>query len=91
MLAATFESFRRAKVDVAVIEVGMGGRLDGTNVITPKVIVLTNIGLDHMEFLGNTVEKIAARKGRDIQEGRPDMRAGLHSPLSIEVVKKKGR
>lgn len=57
-----FDYFAKEKVDIAVIEVGMGGRLDATNVITPLVSVITNIGLDHIQFLGNTLEAIAFEK-----------------------------
>lgn len=58
-----FEYFKKQKVDIAVIEVGMGGRLDSTNIIKPEVSVITNIGLDHMQFLGDTLELIAFEKG----------------------------
>ncbi|MBC5864096.1 bifunctional folylpolyglutamate synthase/dihydrofolate synthase [Flavobacterium turcicum] len=57
-----FDYFAAAKVDIAIIEVGMGGRLDATNIITPLVSVITNIGLDHTQFLGNTLEAIAFEK-----------------------------
>lgn len=57
-----FKYFAEAQVDVAIIEVGMGGRLDATNVITPEVSVITNIGLDHTAFLGTTLKEIAAEK-----------------------------
>lgn len=57
-----FDYFARERVDIAVVEVGMGGRLDSTNVITPLLSVITNIGLDHTQFLGDTLEKIAAEK-----------------------------
>ncbi len=57
-----FDYFRNEEVDIAIIEVGMGGRLDSTNIITPEVSVITNIGLDHTQFLGNTLEKVAAEK-----------------------------
>lgn len=66
-----FDYFAREKVDIAVIEVGMGGRLDSTNVITPLLSVVTNIGLDHTQFLGDTLEKIAAEKAGIIKEGVP--------------------
>ena len=66
-----FDYFAREKVDIAVIEVGMGGRLDSTNVITPLLSVITNIGLDHTQFLGNTLEKIAGEKAGIIKEGVP--------------------
>lgn len=63
--------FREEQVDIAVIEVGMGGRLDSTNVITPEVSVITNIGWDHMDFLGNTLEAIAGEKAGIIKPGVP--------------------
>lgn len=58
-----FDYFSRVKVDIAIIEVGLGGRLDSTNIITPEVSVITNIGLDHTAFLGNTLPEIASEKG----------------------------
>ena len=58
-----FEYFSAEKVDIAVIEVGLGGRLDSTNIITPEVSLITNIGMDHMEFLGDTLPEIASGKG----------------------------
>jgi len=61
-VAMSLDYFRRKKVDIAVIETGMGGRLDSTNIITPVVSVITNIGLDHTQFLGDSLEKIAAEK-----------------------------
>ena len=66
-----FNYFANEKVDIAVVEVGMGGRLDSTNVITPLLSVITNIGLDHTQFLGDTLEKIAAEKAGIIKEGIP--------------------
>ena len=66
-----FDYFAREKVDIAVIEVGMGGRLDSTNVITPLLSVITNIGLDHTQFLGDTLEKIAGEKAGIIKPGVP--------------------
>jgi dihydrofolate synthase/folylpolyglutamate synthase len=59
------------KVDYAVIEVGMGGRLDATNVIKPLISVITNIGFDHMEFLGDTIEKIAYEKAGIVKQNTP--------------------
>lgn len=58
-----FDYFAKQNVDIAVVEVGLGGRLDSTNIITPEVSVITNIGLDHTQFLGNTFEAIAFEKG----------------------------
>ena len=66
-----FEYFKDQQVDVAVIEVGMGGRLDSTNVITPLVSVITNIGFDHTQFLGDTYEAIAFEKAGIIKPGIP--------------------
>ena len=66
-----FDYFAHQQVDIAVIEVGMGGRLDSTNVITPLLSVITNIGLDHTQFLGDTLEKIAAEKAGIIKDGVP--------------------
>lgn len=65
--AIAFDHFARERVDIAVIEVGMGGRLDSTNVIRPLVSVITNISWDHAQFLGDTLEKIAGEKGRNHQ------------------------
>lgn len=66
-----FDYFAKEKVDVAVIEVGMGGRLDSTNIITPLVSVITNIGFDHTQFLGNTLEAIAGEKAGIIKPKIP--------------------
>ncbi len=66
--AVAFLHFYQKKVDIAVIEVGMGGRLDGTNVINPLVSVITNIGWDHMTHLGDTLEKIAYEKAGIIKK-----------------------
>lgn len=66
-----FDYFAREGIDVAVIEVGLGGRLDSTNVITPEVSVITNIGWDHMDLLGDTLEKIAFEKAGIIKKSVP--------------------
>lgn len=66
-----FDWFARENVDYAVIEVGMGGRLDSTNVITPLLSVITNISFDHTQFLGNTLEAIAGEKAGIIKHGVP--------------------
>ena len=66
-----FDYFAREKVDIAVVEVGMGGRLDSTNVITPLLSIITNIGLDHTQFLGDTLEKIAGEKAGIIKDSVP--------------------
>ncbi len=66
-----FDYFEKQKIDVAVIEVGMGGRLDSTNIISPLISVITNIGLDHTQFLGNTLSEIAAEKAGIIKPHTP--------------------
>lgn len=66
-----FWYFEQQQVDIAVIEVGMGGRLDSTNVISPELCVITNIGFDHMQFLGETLPDIAAEKAGIIKAGIP--------------------
>lgn len=66
-----FDYFAKEKVDIAVIEVGLGGRLDATNIITPLVSVITNIGIDHTQFLGNTLEAIAGEKAGIIKPNVP--------------------
>ncbi|MES2546002.1 MAG: folylpolyglutamate synthase/dihydrofolate synthase family protein [Bacteroidota bacterium] len=66
-----FDYFVKEKVDIAIIEVGMGGRLDSTNIITPLVSVITNIGLDHTQFLGNSIALIASEKAGIIKPETP--------------------
>jgi dihydrofolate synthase/folylpolyglutamate synthase len=69
--AASFELFRREAVDVAVCEVGLGGRLDATNVLTPVVCAITSIGFDHEQYLGRTLREIAAEKAGIVKPGVP--------------------
>jgi dihydrofolate synthase / folylpolyglutamate synthase len=71
LTAIAFEHFARERVDLAVLEVGMGGRLDATNVIEPRLSVITDISLDHQKFLGNTVAEIAYEKAGIIRSGVP--------------------
>ena len=66
-----FDYFAKEKVDIAVVEVGLGGRLDSTNIITPEVSLITNIGFDHVDMLGDTLPKIAFEKAGIIKEGVP--------------------
>ncbi|WP_299115498.1 folylpolyglutamate synthase/dihydrofolate synthase family protein [uncultured Winogradskyella sp.] len=66
-----FDYFAKQKVDIAIIEVGLGGRLDSTNIISPELAVITNIGFDHMQFLGDTLGKIAVEKAGIIKENIP--------------------
>ena len=70
-VAMAFDYFRNAGVDVAVVEVGLGGRLDSTNIIHPEVSLITNISFDHTALLGNTIEQIAGEKAGIIKEGVP--------------------
>lgn len=69
--AMAFDHFARGGVDVAVVETGMGGRLDSSNILRPLVSVITNISLDHSEYLGDTIEKIAGEKAGIIKEATP--------------------
>lgn len=71
MTAMAFLQFRRKRCDISVIEVGLGGRLDATNIVTPEVSVITSISLDHCEFLGDGIENIAGEKAGIIKSGRP--------------------
>ena len=83
-----FEWFSAEKVDVAVIEVGMGGRLDSTNIITPELCVITNISKDHTQFLGSTPEAIAWEKAGIIKQGIPVV-IGEASGIVKEVFEKR--
>ncbi|HUI46979.1 MAG TPA: folylpolyglutamate synthase/dihydrofolate synthase family protein [Nitrospirota bacterium] len=83
--AMAFICFAEEGIDIAVIEVGMGGRLDSTNVIRPLVSVITNIDLEHTEFLGGTLEQIAGEKAGIIKPGIP-LVTGVKQPEAIEVV-----
>lgn len=70
-VAMAFEWFAQQQVDIAIIETGLGGRIDSTNVITPELSIITNIGYDHMHMLGNTLPLIAAEKAGIIKPGVP--------------------
>lgn len=80
---AAFELFSRAQVDLAVVEVGLGGRLDATNILDADVAVLCSVGLDHCEWLGNTVEKIGAEKAGIFRAARPVVLGSADMPLSV--------
>ncbi|WP_046745189.1 bifunctional folylpolyglutamate synthase/dihydrofolate synthase [Kordia zhangzhouensis] len=79
-----FDYFAREKVDVAIIEVGMGGRLDATNIINPEVSIITNIGLEHTKFLGDTLSEIAAEKAGIIKKRTPIV-IGEYHPETFPV------
>ncbi len=85
--AMAFTWFAEERVDLAVIEVGMGGRLDATNVITPLLSVITNIDLEHMEFLGTTLEQIAVEKAGIIKQGVPVV-TGVVQPEVVAVLER---
>ena len=70
-VAMAFEWFAQQKVEIAVIETGLGGRLDSTNIVTPEISVITNIGFDHMDLLGKTIPEIASEKAGIIKPGVP--------------------
>ena len=70
-VALAFHHFAKEKVDIAIIEVGLGGRLDSTNIIQPELSIITNIGLDHTELLGDSIDKIAREKGGIIKPRIP--------------------
>jgi len=83
-----FDFFAQKKVDVAVVEVGLGGRLDSTNVITPVLSIITNIGLDHTDLLGDTLEKIAIEKAGIIKPNVP-LVVGEYQPEVAHVFERK--
>lgn len=84
-VAMAFDYFANEQVDIAVIETGLGGRLDSTNVITPLVSVITNIGYDHMNLLGNTLAEIAGEKAGIIKEKVPVVIGGACLPETLHV------
>ncbi len=85
-----FQYFVDTKVDIAVIEVGLGGRLDSTNIITPEASIITNIGIDHTQFLGNTLEEIASEKAGIIKQNVPVI-IGRTTPETEKVFKEKAK
>jgi dihydrofolate synthase/folylpolyglutamate synthase len=83
-----FLAFARATCDVAVLEVGMGGRLDATNVVKPLAALITPIGFDHTEYLGNTIRRIAAEKAGVIHRGTIALTSN-DDPVILEVIRKR--
>ena len=90
LVAAAFLHFADERVDAAVVEVGSGGRLDGTNVLLPMVSVLTNVGKDHTDVLGDTIEEIAGDKTGIFKDGIPAVTAATH-PDAIAVIEEAAR
>jgi dihydrofolate synthase/folylpolyglutamate synthase len=88
--AMAFKHFSEEHIDIAIIETGLGGRLDATNVVHPRVSVITNVGLEHTEILGDTVEKIAREKAGIIKRGVPCV-TGIRSKNALDVVRRKAR
>ena len=88
LTAVAFLLYAEAKVDYAILECGLGGRLDATNICNPALCVITRIGLDHCDWLGDTVEKIAAEKAGIIKLGVPVV-LGRNEPAVIEVVRRR--
>lgn len=84
MTAMAFLHFEREAVDIAIVEVGLGGRLDASNVVTPQISVITSIGLDHCEILGDTLEAIAREKAGIIKRGIPTVIGRL--PVEAEEI-----
>ena len=90
MTAMAFLQFARKQVDIAIIEVGLGGRLDATNVVQPELAVITSIGLDHCEMLGDTVAQIAREKAGIIKAGRP-LVLGRVPPEAEQIIREVAR
>jgi dihydrofolate synthase / folylpolyglutamate synthase len=89
-VALAFDAFARHQVDIAIVEVGLGGRLDSTNVITPLLSVITNIGWDHMNMLGDTLPQIAAEKAGIIKQNISVV-IGEHQPEVADIFINKAR
>lgn len=83
-----FDYFVQEKVDIAIIETGLGGRLDSTNIISPELSIITNIGYDHMALLGNTLEAIASEKAGIIKLDTPVV-IGVTDPATKKVFEDK--
>jgi dihydrofolate synthase/folylpolyglutamate synthase len=87
-VAMAFDYFARNNVDIAIVEVGLGGRLDSTNIITPDLAVITNISFDHMNLLGDTLSAIAAEKAGIIKNNIPVV-IGEHHPETASIFRQK--
>ncbi|HLO90451.1 MAG TPA: folylpolyglutamate synthase/dihydrofolate synthase family protein [Lentimicrobium sp.] len=80
--------FKESKIDIAIIETGLGGRIDSTNVITPVLSIITNIGYDHIQFLGSTLPSIAAEKAGIIKQGVPVVIGESHPETDMVFIQK---
>jgi len=92
-VALAFDYFRQEEVDIAIIETGLGGRLDSTNVLNPELSLITNISFDHKELLGDTLEKIALEKAGIIKKGKPIVVAETQesiAPVFLDVANRMG-
>ncbi len=89
-IGLAFDFFSKEQVDIAVLETGMGGRLDSTNVVNPELSVITNIGYDHMRFLGDTLEKIAKEKAGIIKKNIPVVIGETQEEVREVFIKKAG-
>jgi dihydrofolate synthase/folylpolyglutamate synthase len=90
LTCCAFLCFAKQKVDIAVIEVGLGGKLDATNVIRPEVSVITGIALDHQNYLGNTLTEIAGEKAGIIKEHIPVV-SGCRDPIARRIVRNRAK
>jgi len=89
-VAIAYSFFKRKKADFAVIETGLGGRLDATNIIQPEISIITNVSLEHTDYLGNTVEKIAKEKAEIIKKDSIAITAEKN-PKILKIIKDKAR
>ncbi|MCK5096726.1 MAG: bifunctional folylpolyglutamate synthase/dihydrofolate synthase, partial [Desulfobacteraceae bacterium] len=88
--AMAFYMFSKDRVEFAVIETGMGGRFDATNVVRPQVSVISNLSIEHTDYLGNTIKDLAREKAGIIKRGRPVV-TGVTQPSGIEFIKRKAK
>ena len=87
MTAMAFLHFQRSEVDIAIVEVGLGGRLDATNILKPEMAVITSVGMDHCEILGDTLKKIAWEKAGIVKPGIPTVKGRLPDEALEEVAR----
>ena len=90
MTAIAFMRFQKEKVDIAILETGMGGRLDSTNVVNPRLSIITTVSKDHCDFLGNEIETIAREKAGIVKKERPVL-TGWLKPEANRVVERIAR